>query len=149
MARMHARTRGKAKSQRPTGRPLPNKSPDEKTITKLITELAKNNSPSQVGNLLRDEHGVLDVKASTGKKLTEIYNEVAKPLELPEDLRNLVRKAVILRKHIETNQQDRSAKRGLGLTESKVQRLRKHHVATGKVPRTWKYDPKQYSYLAE
>lgn len=150
MARMHARTRGKAKSHRPIGRPVPKDSLSEKEIVSLIKELAKQGkTPSQVGNILRDEHKVVDVKAITGKKLTELYNKHATPLELPEDLRELVKKAVMLRKHISTNQQDRGAKRGLTLTEAKIQRLVKHHKDTDKLSADWKYDWKQYTYLAE
>jgi small subunit ribosomal protein S15 len=147
---MHARKKGKAKSHRPVGRPTPEGSPAEKEIVAHISELAKQgHTPSQIGNILRDEHKILDVKAITGKKLTELYNENTTPLELPEDLRELVKKAVMLRKHITTNNQDKSAKRGLSLTEAKVQRLAKHHKDTNKLPATWKYDWKQYTYLAE
>jgi small subunit ribosomal protein S15 len=147
---MHARTHGKAKSHRPVGRPKPEGSPSEKEIIKHITELAKEgHTPSQIGNILRDEHQILDVKAVTGKKLTELFNENATPLELPEDLRELVKKAVMLRKHLKDNKQDEGAKRGLKLNESKVQRLAKHHKDTHKLDAGWKYDWKQYTYLAE
>lgn len=147
---MHARTHGKAKSHRPVGRPKPEGSPSEKEIIKHITELAKEgHTPSQIGNILRDEHNILDVKATTGKKLTQLFNEHANKLELPEDLRELIKKAVMLRKHLNDNKQDEGAKRGLTLTEAKIQRLAKHHKRTSKLTSTWKYDWKQYTYLAE
>ena len=150
MARMHARTRGKAKSHRPVGRPKPDSELSNKEIEDLVAKLAgEGHTPSQIGNLLRDEHGVLDVKATVGKKLTQITADNDVALELPEDLRNLLKKAVMLRKHLQDNKQDEPAKRGLTLTESKIQRLAEHHKDTGKIPATWKYNWKQYTYLAE
>lgn len=150
MARMHSRKRGKAKSHKPVGRPKPDSELSNKEIEDLIVQLAKDGyTPSQIGNKLRDEHNVLDVKASLGKKLAQVTKEHDLALELPEDLRNLVRKAVMLRKHLQDNKQDEPAKRGLKLTESKVQRLAKHHKDTGKLDKNWKYDWKQYTYLAE
>lgn len=151
MARMHSRKRGKAKSHRPVGRPKPKNSElSNKEIEDLIVKLAKEgHTPSQIGNLLRDEHEVPDVKAMTGKKISAITKEHDVQLELPEDLRELVKKSVMLRKHLQDNKQDEPAKRGLKLTESKIQRLSKHHKDTKKLPTTWKYNWKQYTYLAE
>lgn len=148
---MHARTRGKAKSHKPIGRPKPADSElSNKEIEDLVVELAKEgHTPSQIGNLLKNEHEVPDVKAILGKSISEITAEHDLALEVPEDLRNLLKKAVMLRKHLQDNKQDQPAKRGLTLTDSKIQRLAAHHKDTGKLPATWKYDWKQYTYLAE
>ena len=55
---------------------------------------------------------------------------------------NLIKKAFIIRKHMESNKQDTTALRGLQLTESKVKRLGKYYKKSGKIPVDWKYDPK-------
>ncbi len=148
---MHSRKRGKAKSRKPAGRPKPKNSElANKEIEELIVKLAKEgHTPSQIGNLLREEHAVADVKAAIGKKITQVTNENDQQLEVPEDLRNLLRKAVMLRKHLAENKQDRPAKRGLQLTESKIQRVAKHHKDNNKLAETWKYNWKEYTYLAE
>ncbi len=149
MARMHARTKGKSASQRPAGRPVPEGSPSAKQVEEEILLLAKQgHSPSYIGTLLK-EKGILDVKAITQKKVSVILSEHGLSLELPEDLRNLIQKAIMLRKHLKENHKDQPAKRGLTLTEAKIQRVAKHHKSTNKLPTSWKYDWKQFNYLAE
>jgi len=61
--------------------------------------------------------------------------------ELPEDLMAMMRKAVIIRKHMEANKQDMTALRGLQFTESKIKRLAKYYKKKAKIPADWKYDP--------
>jgi ribosomal protein S15P/S13E len=76
---------------------------------------------------LRDEGvngtAVPDIKAATGKKVTEILEEQDAAAVLPEDLRNLLERAVRLRDHMDENPQDNQNKRSLQNTESKVRRL--------------------------
>ena len=55
----------------------------------------------------------------------------------------MIKKAFIIRKHMEKNRQDTTALRGLQLTESKVNRLAKYYKKAGKIPAEWKYDPKR------
>lgn len=121
-----------------------------KDIEKKVVELAKQGqSAARIGTALRDEHKVLDVKAATGKQVTEIIAEAGSAPALPDDLLALIRKAVLIRKHLELNKHDQPAKRGLTLTESKVLRLSKYYKGTGRVASTWNYNPKEVSYLAE
>ena len=61
--------------------------------------------------------------------------------ELPEDLRNLMTKALGMRKHLSNNKHDLHNKRQLQLTEAKVRRLVKYYVGTGRLPTGWAYSP--------
>ncbi len=76
---------------------------------------------------LRDEGvqgtPVPNVKLATGKKVTEILDEHDAGEDLPEDLRNLLARAVRLREHMEEHPGDSQNKRALQNTESKVRRL--------------------------
>ncbi|MFB6091615.1 MAG: 30S ribosomal protein S15 [Haloquadratum sp.] len=129
MARMHTRRRGSSGSDKPVADDPPEWSdvdPDE--IEARVVELAEQgHDPSQIGLKLRDEGvkgvPVPDVKLATGKKVTEILEEHDAEPEIPEDLRNLMERAVRLRRHVEENQQDMQNKRALQNTESKIRRL--------------------------
>lgn len=129
MARMHARRRGSSGSDRPATDEPPEWSDIEPaTIESRVAELAEQGfSPSEIGIKLRDEGvkgtPVPDVKAATGKKITAILEEQNAAPEIPEDLRNLLERAVRLNEHVEANPQDYQNKRALQNTESKVRRL--------------------------
>ena len=129
MARMHTRRRGSSGSDKPAADEPPEWSDvDADKIEDRVVELAEQGyDPSQIGMKLRDE-GVTgtpipDVKLATGKKLTAILEENDAKSDLPEDLENLMERAVRLREHIQENQQDYQNKRALQNTESKVRRL--------------------------
>ncbi|ELY43748.1 30S ribosomal protein S15 [Natronorubrum sulfidifaciens] len=129
MARMHTRRRGSSSSDKPAADEPPEWSDvDSDKIEDRVVELAEQGyEPSQIGMKLRDE-GVTgtpipDVKLATGKKLTEILEENDAKSDIPEDLYNLMERAVRLREHIQQNQQDYQNKRALQNTESKVRRL--------------------------
>jgi len=101
---------------------------DEDAVEQRVVELAEaGHSPSEIGLKLRDEgvNGtpVPDVSLATGKKVTEILDEHDAEPELPEDLRNLMERAVGLREHMEENPGDHQNKRALQNTESKIRRL--------------------------
>ncbi len=126
---MHTRRRGASGSDKPTADEPPEWSDvDPEDIEDRVVELAEQgHDPSQIGMKLRDEGvtgtPVPDVKAATGKKVTEILEEHDAEPDLPEDLRNLMERAVRLREHMEENPQDHSNKRALQNAESKVRRL--------------------------
>ena len=99
---------------------------DPDDIEARVVELAEQgHDPSVIGLKLRDEgvKGVPDVKAATGKKVTEILDAHDAAPELPEDLRNLMERAVRLRRHVAENGQDMQNKRALQNTEAKIRRL--------------------------
>lgn len=129
MARMHTRRRGSSGSDRPAADEPPEWSDvDESEIESRVVELAEQgHDPSQIGMKLRDEGvkgtPVPNVKLATGKKVGEILEENDASPEVPEDLRNLMERAIRLREHMQDNQQDAQNKRALQNTEAKVRRL--------------------------
>jgi small subunit ribosomal protein S15 len=129
MARMHSRRRGSSGSDRPVADDSPEWSDvDEDAIEQRVVELAESgHGPSEIGLKLRDEGvrgtPVPDVKLATGKKVTEILEEHDAQPDLPEDLRNLMEKAVGLREHMQANPTDHQNRHALQNTESKIRRL--------------------------
>ena len=79
----------------------------------------------------------------TKKKLTRILADKDLAPKRPEDLNNLVRKAVNLRKHMESHTKDKANKRSLSLIEAKIKRLVKHYKKSGKLPADYRYDPEK------
>lgn len=149
MARIHARKKGKSGSTHP-----PTKSPlkwvqySKDEIVELILNLAKEGkSMSQIGLILRDQYGIPSVKVITGKSVSQILKEKNMLSKWPEDLMNLIKKAVRLRKHLESNRMDVHNKRALQLTESKVRRLVAYYKKVGVVPKDWFYKPKEAALL--
>ena len=126
---MHTRRRGSSDSDKPVADEPPEWSDvDEDAIEDRVVELAEqDHTPSEIGLKLRDEGvkgtPVPDVKLATGKKVTEILEENDADGDLPEDLRNLMERAVRLREHMDANPQDAQNKRALQNTQSKVRRL--------------------------
>lgn len=69
--------------------------------------------------------------------------------KVPEDLLNLMRRAVNLRKHLEQHPKDLHSKRGLQLIESKIRRLVKYYKSKGVLPADWRYTPETARLLVE
>ena len=59
---------------------------------------------------------------------------------MPEDLSALIKRDIQLLKHLEGNKQDQVAKRGLRLTESKINRLVRYYKRTKRLPKDWVFD---------
>lgn len=149
MARMHARRRGVSGSVRPYRTKAPAWSnTDTEQIETLIIDLKKQGvSNAQIGIILRDKHAVPSVKLATGKSIGQIVEENGIVTEIPEDLRNLIIKALGMRKHLSINKRDLHNKRQLMLTESKVRRLVRYYVKTGKLSKDWVYKPETAEIL--
>ena len=152
MARMHARRRGKSGSTSMFGR---KKHPDwsslkPREIESHIIDLAKaEKSTSEIGIKLRDQFAVPDVKIATGKKISQILEDNKIHSEIPEDVKNLIRRALQIREHLETHRKDNANKRNLNLTEAKIRRLAKYYRSNEKIPQDWKYNPKQAKLMFE
>jgi len=73
--------------------------------------------------ILRDSHGVAQVKAVTGNKILRILKTNGLAPQIPEDLYHLIKKAVAVRKHLERNRHDADSKFRLILIESRIHRL--------------------------
>jgi|SRR3989344_595647 len=142
MARMHSRKKGKSGSRKPLNRPKPTwitYKPDE--IEKLVVKLAKQGlSQSYIGLVLRDSYGIPDTKALAGKKIGVILKEHSAARKLPEDIVALIKKDIKLMLHQENQKHDITVKRGIMLTESKINRLAKYYIANKVLPTDWKFD---------
>jgi small subunit ribosomal protein S15 len=149
MARMHARRRGKSCSIRPYRKQAPAWSNmDTKAITKVILDLRKEGaSSSKIGLVLRDRYGVPDVKLALGKRIGDVLRENKVASEIPEDLRDLMIKALGLRKHLGENKKDLHNKRQLNLTESKIRRLVRYYRGTKKLQKDFVYKPETTEIL--
>ena len=149
MARMHARRRGKSCSVRPYRKQAPAWSNmDAKAITKVILDLRKEGaSSSKIGLVLRDRYGVPDVKLALGKRIGDVLKENKVASEIPEDLRNLMIKALGLRKHLGENKKDLHNKRQLNLVESKIRRLVRYYKGSKKLQPDFVYKPETTEIL--
>ena len=74
-----------------------------------------------------------------GKRIGAVISEARNPSEYPEDLMNLMKKAVALIEHVGSNPKDLHNKRSLGLTESKIRRLARYYIDEGRLPQEWRY----------
>lgn len=76
-----------------------------------------------------------------------ILREIGLGPSIPEDLWHLVKKAVAVRKHLETNRKDRDSKFRLILIESRIHRLARYYKTKQQIPPTFKYDAATASTL--
>lgn len=151
MGRMHSGAKGRSGSHKPLKKALPSWIRYKaKEVELLVVKAAKETrSPSKIGAILRDSYGIPDVKKITGKKITQILEEKKLMTKIPEDLTALIRKGIQLRKHFDSNKQDKTALRGIQLTSSKINRLVKYYKKSGKLPADWKYTREQAGMLIE
>ena len=141
MGRMHTHNHGKAHSIRP----IELKKPDwikmePKEIEELIVKYAKDGmASSMIGIKLRDQHAIPLVKPILNKTISDVLKENDLVPEIPEDLNNIVLRAVNLQKHLKENKSDNRNVRSLELIEAKVHRLSTHYKNKGIIPKKWKY----------
>ena len=153
MARMYAGRKGKSGSSKPHNETSPEWSnTDSKAVTQLIIDLGKaGNSSAEIGTILRDQHAVPDVRSVLGgKRIGSVLaaNEIGGTY--PEDMMNLMRKAVIIITHLGLgNRKDLHNKRSLELTEAKIRRLAKYYRSEGRLPSGWKYKRDQLRLMVE
>jgi len=143
MARMHSRKKGKSGSTRPARleKPVWVELSSEEVENEVVKLARKGVSKSLIGVILRDSYGIPLVKLVTGKSISQILTENEIEAPLPEDLTNLVKKALTLRKHLESNHKDLHSRLGLQRTESKIYRLIKYYKGKKLLASDFKYDP--------
>ncbi|MEI7960942.1 MAG: 30S ribosomal protein S15 [archaeon] len=123
---------------------------DNAALEEQIVSLANaGHSPSKIGLILRDEHGVKNFVDVTGKSIQQVLGENKLLGEMPEDLLNLIRRSVVLFNHMKKNKKDYSAKHGYELTVSKIRRLTKYYSKKKKIPAGWAYSPEQAALLVK
>ena len=140
---MHSRKKGKSGSTRPARleKPVWVELSSEEVENEVIKLARKGFSQSLIGVILRDSYGIPLIKVVTGKSISQILKEKDIETPLPEDLTNLVKKALVLRKHLESNHKDLDSKKGLQRTESKIYRLIKYYKGKKILASDFKYDP--------
>ncbi len=117
-------------------------------VEKLVIKLAKEgHTQAEIGNILRDSYGIPSVKAITGKKIGKILFDAGLASKVPEDLKNLILKAVNLRRHLKENKKDKHSTRGLQIVEARIRSLSRYYKRKGKLPQDWKYVPERAEFL--
>lgn len=112
-------------------------------VEALVIKLAKEgNSPSKIGTILRDKHGVALTKPILNKAITKVMKDSGVAPALPEDLDVLLKKASRLAVHLEKNKVDQHNKRNLQVIEAKIHALSKYYKRKKVLPPDWKYEPK-------
>ncbi len=151
MARMYSRRRGASGSSKPLVKEVPKWVEYKKDeIEKLVIKLRKQEcSPAMIGTILRDQYGIPSVKQITGKKVIEILKENKMDSKLPEDMLNLIKKAVNVSEHMKNNRKDVHSMRGLLLSEAKIRRLAKYYKKKKVLPADWAYNRERAKLLVQ
>src|SRR5712692_7971178 len=125
MARIHSHRHGKSHQSRPIGTKPPGwVKQGAEEVSSLILKLAKEGlTPSRIGVMLRDEHGIPLTKRVVGKSVGEVLGEAKMLPKMPEDLENLLEKAGRVQKHLQSHKSDGKNVRSLELIEAKIYRL--------------------------
>jgi len=146
---MHAPGKGISSSALPYSRAAPSwsKTTPEEVCDQIFKLARKGLTPSQIGVQLRDSQGIPHVKTITGNKILRILKSNGLAPSIPEDLWHLVKKAVAVRKHLETNRKDKDSKFRLILIESRIHRLARYYKTRQQLPPTFKYDAATASTL--
>ena len=149
MGRMHSSGKGIANSAIPYKRTPPAwLKVTTQEVGEHICKLAKKGlTPSQIGVILRDSHGIGQVRNVTGNKVVRILKANGLAPQIPEDLYYLIKKAVAVRKHLEKNRKDKDSKFRLILIESRVHRLARYYKKARVLPPNWKYESSTASAL--
>ncbi|KAL8609536.1 ribosomal 40S subunit protein S13 [Nucella lapillus] len=149
MGRMHNPGKGISQSALPYRRSVPTwlKLSSDDVVDQIIKLAKKGLMPSQIGVILRDSHGVAQVRHVTGNKVLRVLKAKGLAPDLPEDLYCLIKKAVSIRKHLERNRKDKDAKFRLILVESRIHRLARYYKKKRILPPVWKYESSTASAL--
>ena len=146
---MHSSAKGKSGSKKPLKKTKKEwLAYNPKEIEELITKLANAGySGSLIGLMLRDQYGIPSVKVAIGKSINDVLKEKKLAGDLPRDLLNLIRKSVMLEKHLLENKKDQCAKRGFQLSVSKIRRLVKYYKKKKIISIDWHYSPAKAALL--
>jgi len=141
MAKLHSRKRGTSGSKRPTLKVVPEwveYSPHE--VEDLVLKLSKQgNNATTIGRILRDQHGIPQVRTICSKRISEILEENGVKVQYPDDLLALIKRAVGMINHLQKHKSDGTNTTKLLHVESKIKRLAKYYIKKGILPVDWKY----------
>jgi small subunit ribosomal protein S15 len=151
MARLHSKKGGKSGSKRPGVKVVPEwVEYSAHEAEELIVKMGKEGrGPAAIGMALRDTYGIPSVQNLCGKSITHILADSGVRQEYPEDLLNLIKRAVNMREHLRTNRSDKHNRTKLIHVESKIGRLVKYYRESGRIPADWKYDPETAALLVK
>jgi small subunit ribosomal protein S15 len=141
MARIHSHRHGKSHQTRPPSKSNPSwvtTTPDE--ASSIILKLAKEGvTPSRIGQTLRDEYGVPLAKTLLGKSIGAVLTEGKAAPKLPQDIQDLIDRALRVQKHLQSHKSDRKNVHSLELIEAKIYRLSKYYKERGILSSEFKY----------
>ena len=151
MSRMHSKGKGSSGSRKPHSNAPPEWSnSDKKEIEELIVQLSdEGHTNASIGTVLRDKHGVPDVRLVTGERISQTLNRLGKSAGLPEDLMSLMRRALRLIDHLSQNSKDIHNRRQLELCESKIRRLSRYYRENNQIDSEWTYKRDQLRLMVE
>ncbi|MEW6528986.1 MAG: 30S ribosomal protein S15 [Candidatus Micrarchaeota archaeon] len=149
MAKLHSKKHGKSGRKRQKAKISPKWIEySEKEIKNIIIEYAKKGiSPTMIGIMLRDQYAVPAIKPILGKTLSTFLKEENVLEQYPDDLMNLIRKAVRMRTHLNANKSDRTNKNSLIRVESKIKRLVRYYIKNKRLPADWRYNAETAALL--
>lgn len=139
---MYGKGNGISKSVLPYKRKKPHwlKYTSDEVEDKVCKLARKGLTPSQIGVILRDSHGIGRVSSVTGRNVTRLLRKNGLAPDIPEDLYHMIKKSVNIRKHLEKARKDKHAKNRLILTESKIYRIVRYYKSTKVLAPNFKYD---------
>ena len=148
---MHSKGKGSSGSTTPHSNAPPEWSnSDKKEIEELIVQLSdEGHTNASIGTVLRDKHGVPDVRLVTGERISQTLNRLGKSAGLPEDLMSLMRRALRLIDHLSQNSKDIHNRRQLELCESKIRRLSRYYKENNQIDSDWTYKRDQLRLMVE
>jgi small subunit ribosomal protein S15 len=152
MARMYKSRKGKSGSSKPFVSEAPEWSnTNKKEVTQLVIELGKaGHSSAEIGTILRDQHAVPSARLVLGQRIGSVLLENNIGGTYPEDMMNLMRKAVGIINHVGSgNHKDLHNKRSLEITESKIRRLANYYKGEGRLAADWRYKREELRLMVE
>ncbi len=151
MARMHSKGRGGSGSSKPHVDSLPEWSEsDAEAVEALVLSLHEaGNPPAVIGTILRDQHAVPSVRKVCGVRIVQILSKNGVEPRFPDDMMNMMRKALRLIDHLDGNRKDLHNQRQLHLTESKIRRIARYYKGRGTLDSEWIYKRDELRLIVE
>jgi len=151
MARMHSKGKGTSGSSKPDASKAPVWSEtSKKAVEELVLKYSnEGHSTAMIGTILRDQHAIPDVRLVTGERIGQILTRNEITSSYPEDMMNLMRRALSLIDHLGANRKDIHNRRQLELCESRIRRLARYYKGNGRLPATWAYKREQLRLMVE
>jgi small subunit ribosomal protein S15 len=151
MARLHSKRKGKSRSKfagrKNSKRDFVQFSVEE--VKDIVRKLFKQgNSTAEIGIILRDQYGIPSFKGLTGMSLKEFLKEEKLYPKIPEDLLNLLKKAVRLWNHLKKHKKDIHNRVKYQHLLSKIERLSNYYKEKGELDKNWVYSPEEAARLA-